>query len=274
MHSPLPSRSLVSDDQKPLAIVNGEPWQKLPKDLYIPPEALAVSLAQFEGPLDLLLYLIRKHNLDILDIPVLSITQQYLAYISALDAARVELAADYLVMAAYLVEIKSRLLLPKPALAEDWGEVEDDPRAELVAKLVEYQQVQTAAEQLDALPRWQRDLLPVQVFMPPTQWAPRWIPFQLNELGQAWGAVLERCRVTSHHVIQAEPLSTHARMGLVLLRLRNVACWLPFTYLLVAGEGRPGLVVTFIAVLQLIKDGAIRAEQTALELKVIACEAP
>mgnify|MGYP000985369516 CR=1 FL=1 len=144
MHSPAPSDLSA---EKPLAIVKGEAWQKLPKDLYIPPEALAVSLSQFEGPLDLLLYLIRKHNLDILDIPVLSITQQYLAYIGAMDKARVELAADYLVMAAYLVEIKSRLLLPRPQVTEDWGDVDDDPRAELVAKLVEYQQLQAVAEQ-------------------------------------------------------------------------------------------------------------------------------
>lgn len=270
MQNALPSEPLV----KPLAIVKGEAWQKLPKDLYIPPEALAVSLSQFEGPLDLLLYLIRKHNLDILDIPVLSITQQYLTYIEAMDAARVELAADYLVMAAYLVEIKSRLLLPRPQVVEDWGDVvEDDPRAELVAKLVEYQQLQAAAEQLDALPRWQRDILPVHVHMPPTQWPPRWVPVTAQDLAQAWGALVERNRLNSQHVIEAEVFSTRARMGQVLLRLRSANNWLPFTWLLIAAEGRAGVVVTFIALLELIKEGHVQAEQSADELRLCAHDA-
>lgn len=255
---------------KPLAIVKGEAWQKLPKDLYIPPEALAVSLAQFEGPLDLLLYLIRKHNLDILDIPVLSITQQYLVYINAMDVTKVELAADYLVMAAYLVEIKSRLLLPRPPVEADWGEVEDDPRADLVAKLVEYQQLQAVAAQLDAIPRWQRDLLPVQVYMPPTQFEPRWAPLVFADLQQAWSAVLERCRVNSQHIIQPELLSTHARMGQVLAQLRRLGSWLPFSQLLTAAEGRAGVVVTFIALLELIKAGQVCAEQTDTDLNLRA----
>lgn len=269
MHSPAPSDPSV---EKPLAIVKGEAWQKLPKDLYIPPEALAVSLSQFEGPLDLLLYLIRKHNLDILDIPVLSITQQYLAYIEAMDKARVELAADYLVMAAYLVEIKSRLLLPRPQVTEDWGDVDDDPRAELVAKLVEYQQLQAVAEQLDALPRWQRDLLPVQVVMPPTQWQPRWVPLTAADLTHAWGAVLERNRVNREHIIEGELFSTRARMDQVLARLRAANTWLTFHRLLIAAEGRAGVVVTFVALLELIKEGSVQAEQTPTELRLRAHE--
>ncbi|HMU67700.1 MAG TPA: ScpA family protein, partial [Cellvibrionaceae bacterium] len=221
---------------------------------------------------DLLLYLIRKHNLDILDIPVLSITQQYLAYIEAIDAARVELAADYLVMAAYLVEIKSRLLLPRPPVAEDWGDVEDDPRAELVAKLLEYQQLQAVAEQLDALPRWQRDILPVQVYIPPTQWPTRWVPLTASELAQAWSAVAERHRLNGQHVIEAEVFSTRARMGQLLIRLRSANAWQPFTGLLIAAEGRAGVVVTFIALLELIKEGYVQAEQTADELRLCAHE--
>lgn len=268
MHSALPSEPLA----KPLAIVKGEAWQKLPKDLYIPPEALAVSLSQFEGPLDLLLYLIRKHNLDVLDIPVLSITQQYLAYIEAMDAAKVELAADYLVMAAYLVEIKSRLLLPRPPVTEDWGDVEHDPRAELAAKLVEYQQLQAAAEQLDGLPRWQRDILPVQVYMPPTQWQPRWVPLSAADLAQAWGVVAQRNRLNSQHIIPAEVFNTRLRMGQVLARLRQAHTWQPFSYLLIAAEGRAGVVVTFIALLELIKEGSVQAEQTADELRLRAHE--
>ncbi|RYD95397.1 MAG: segregation/condensation protein A [Sphingobacteriales bacterium] len=258
---------------KPLAIVNGEPWQKLPKDLYIPPQALAVCLAQFEGPLDLLLYLIRKHNLDVLDIPVSSVTQQYLTYIEAMDASRVELAVDYLVMAAYLVEIKSRLLLPQPNIDMNDGYVEDDPRAELVAKLLEYQQLQESARKLDELPRWERDLLPVQVFMPPTQWEQRWIPLILNDLKQAWDVLAERSRVNTHHIILPERLNTQARMGQVLMRLRRLQVWLPFRRLLVATEGRAGVVVTFIAVLELIKEGLIRVEQLSLDdLSVCANE--
>ncbi|HEY6529539.1 MAG TPA: ScpA family protein [Cellvibrionaceae bacterium] len=247
--------------RKPLAIVNGEPWQKLPKDLYIPPQALAVCLAQFEGPLDLLLYLIRKHNLDILDIPVLSVAQQYLTYIEAMDASRVELAVDYLVMAAYLVEIKSRLLLPQPKFETDDGYVEDDPRAELVAKLLEYQQLQESVRQLDELPRWERDLLPVNVFMPATQWEQRWVPLALGDLEQAWSLLVERDRVNSHHIILPERLNTQARMGHILMQLRGLQIWLPFKFLLVATEGRAGVVVTFIAVLELVKEGLVQVEQ-------------
>ncbi|MEY4589234.1 MAG: hypothetical protein RL497_1310 [Pseudomonadota bacterium] len=263
---------------KPLAIVNGQPWQKLPKDLYIPPEALAVCLEQFEGPLDLLLYLIRKHNLDILDIPVFSVTQQYLAYIHAMDTARVELAAEYLVMAAYLVEIKSRLLLPPSAEdpgssgAEDDHNIDNDPRAELVARLLEYQQFQQAALHLDAQPHWQRDLLPVYVFLPPIPQQTQWLPVAAHELGSLWSALCERNRVNTQHIIQPERFSTQARMGQLLQRLRQQHNWLSFIQLLKACEGRAGVVVTFLALLELIKEGHVEAEHTTQTLAVRAHE--
>lgn len=261
-------------ETKPLATVNGEAWHKWPKDLYIPPEALAVCLDQFEGPLDLLLYLIRKHNLDILDIPVFSVTQQYLAYIADMDVSRAELAAEYLVMAAYLVEIKSRLLLPRQEFVDDVSKFEDDPRADLVAKLLEYQRFQRAAQDLDELPRWERDLLPVQVYMPPTQFSQRWVAIPLNELFSTMGSLIERQRVLTHHVILPEAYSTRERMGEVLIKLRQTQAWVPFVFLLCSGEGRPGVVVTFLAVLELIKEGLVEADNEAEDFSVCAHEPP
>lgn len=233
--------------------VNGQVLAKLPEDLYIPPDALEVILDAFEGPLDLLLYLIRKQNLDILDIPVLEITRQYVVYIELLQGLRLELAAEYLVMAALLAEIKSRILLPRPP--PDDPVDGEDPRMELVRRLQAYERFKTAAETLDTLPRVGRELFAAQarIDLPPTVAA---LPMpSLRELVLAFQQVMSRVELFTHHRIAREPLSVRARMTDILDRLK--AGPQPFEALIDPAEGRIGVVVCFLAVLELVKSAMI-----------------
>lgn len=234
----------------PLAVVRGEPVTRLPDDLYIPPDALEVFLDTFEGPLDLLLYLIRRQNLDILDVPVAEITRQYMSYIALMQELRFELAAEYLVMAAWLAEIKSRLLLPRPAAAAD---DEDDPRAELVRRLQEYERFRQAALELDALPRLERDVFAAAPA--PVTWQARRTPpdVSLTELVAALHDVLMRAELYSHHQVQREPLSVRERMSRVLETLDPVH-FTAFAELFTVEEGRAGVVVTLLAILELVRE--------------------
>nr|WP_243042552.1 ScpA family protein [Dyella sedimenti] len=242
----------------PLAIVRGEPLLQMPQDLYIPPDALEVILESFEGPLDLLLYLIRRQNLDILDIPVAEITRQYMDYIEMMrDVMRLELAAEYLLMAAILGEIKSRLLLPRPPAEEG---VEEDPRAELVRRLQEYERFKKAAEDIDALPRLERDVALAHadagertvVRLPP--------PLDLKELLLALKDVMHRAELFGHHAIKREALSVRQRMGELLSRLDGDS-FHRFETLFDVGEGRLGVVVTFLAMLELAKEMLVEIVQ-------------
>lgn len=241
-----------------LALVRGEPLTELPSDLYIPPDALEVILDAFEGPLDLLLYLIRRQNLDILDIPIFTITRQYMEYIRLMGELRLELAAEYLVMAAMLAEIKSRLLLPKPVAEDDEDE---DPRAELVRRLQEYERYREAAEELDRLPRLERDVFPVAAEVPalPRQSAEPHV--ELRELLAVFADVVRRAELLSHHNIQREPLSVRQRMTDVLARLRGGGT-VEFRTLFSRRDGRAGVVVTLLATLELLKEHVIELVQT------------
>ena len=234
----------------PFAVVQGEPYTQIPKDLYIPPEALEVFLEAFEGPLDLLLYLIRRQNLDILDISIAEITKQYMAYIDVLDELQFELAAEYLVMAAILAEIKSRMLLPRPG--ED-AEEEDDPRAELMRRLQEYERFKKAAEDLDDLPREGRDFVLTEVFIEDNKVIQVPPNVNLQDMLTALLDVLSRAELFSHHRIQKEPLSVRERMTQIIDRLRDNP-YLNFTRFFTVEEGRRGVVVTFIALMELTRE--------------------
>jgi len=244
--------------EAPYALVAGAPLFKLPEDLYIPPDALEVFLETFEGPLDLLLYLIKRQNLDILDIPIAAITDQYMEYVELMKQVRLELAAEYLVMAAMLAEIKSRMLLPRPASVPDEDE---DPRAELIRRLQEYERFKQAAQDLDALPRLGRDLLPTCIPIPPGH--VRRIPpdVELSEVLAALRGVLVRADLFTSHRVEREPLSVRERMTLVLERLEEGA-FVPFAELFDYREGRPGMVVTFLALLELIKAASLELVQS------------
>jgi len=231
------------------ALVNGEPLLALPEDLYIPPDALEVFLDTFEGPLDLLLYLIRRQNLDILNIPIADITRQYMEYVELMKELKLELAAEYLVMAALLCEIKSRMLLPRPIESDD----EDaDPRAELVRRLQEYERFRQAAQDLDALPRIGRDCFPVQAEVPPGHVHRVPPSVDLSELLLALRGVLARADLFTSHRVEREPLSLRERMSQVMERLQQ-RDFTPFVELFDCTEGRAGVVVTFLAVLELLK---------------------
>ena len=242
----------------PVAMIRGMPLTEMPKDLYIPPDALEVFLEAFEGPLDLLLYLIRRQNLDILDIPIAEVTRQYMAYVEVMKGLRLELAAEYLVMAAMLAEIKSRLLLPRPKTEE--GE-EEDPRAELIRRLQEYERFKKAAEDLDGLPRMERDTFSVQLDAPARS-GPRPQPaVALQELLLALKDVLHRAEMFSHHHVHMEPLSVRERMSNVLSAV-TAEKFTSFPSLFKPEEGKLGVVVTFLAVLELIKESLIEIVQT------------
>ena len=241
----------------PLALVRGEPVLEIPQDLYIPPDALEVILDAFEGPLDLLLYLIRRQNLDILDIPIAEITRQYVDYIEMMQDLRLELAAEYLVMAAILAEIKSRLLLPRPPELEG---LEEDPRAELVRRLQEYERFKRAAEDIDQMPRMDRDLASASAFVADRNVIRLPPPVELRELLLALKDVLKRAELTGHHHIQREALSVRHRMGEVLRRLGDGG-FHRFESLFEASEGRLGVVVTFLALLELAKEHLIEIVQ-------------
>ncbi len=240
-----------------LARVRGEPFTALPQDLYIPPGALEVFLETFEGPLDLLLYLIRRQNLDILDIPIAEITRQYMAYVDLMKDLRLDLAAEYLVMAALLASIKSRMLLPRPPREEN----EDlDPRAELVRRLQEYARFKQAAEDLDELPRVAREVFPGRAEAPPRQLRQREPEVDLRELLAALSGVLKRADLFTHHHVRRETLSIRERMSETLQRLSSER-FTALPGLFRAEEGRLGVVVTFLAVLELLKERLVELVQ-------------
>src|SRR6476646_8792200 len=244
--------------EMPFAVVNGEPLSQLPRDLYIPPQALEVFLEAFEGPLDLLLYLIRRQNLNILDIPLAEITRQYMQYIELMQELQLELAGEYLVMAATLAEIKSRMLLPRPKLDED-GEL--DPRAELVRRLQEYERFKRAAEGIDELPRLERDVWTASAPLKERQVVRALPQITLQEMLVAFKDVVTRAQMFSHHHIQRERLSVGERMSDLLARLGSHG-FLPFLQLFRPEEGRMGVTVTFVAILELMREGLIDIVQT------------
>jgi segregation and condensation protein A len=241
----------------PLAMVRGQPVLQIPQDLYIPPDALEVILEAFEGPLDLLLYLIRRQNLDILDIPIAEITRQYVDYIEMMHEMKLELAAEYLVMAAILAEIKSRLLLPRPPAEEG---LELDPRAELVRRLQEYERFKKAAEDIDALPRLERDFATANIQVQDKNVVRLPPPVELRELLLALKDVMKRAELYGHHAIQREALNVRSRMSDVLRALGDGE-FHRFEKLFDVSEGRRGVVVTFLALLELAKEQLIEIMQ-------------
>ena len=245
--------------EMPLAVVKGQPVLQMPQDLYIPPDALEVFLDAFEGPLDLLLYLIRRQNIDILDIPVAEITRQYMDYIGLMADLRLELAAEYLVMAAILAEIKSRLLLPRPPAVEG---PEDDPRAELIRRLQEYERFKRAAEDIDAMPRMERDFATVQAHVPDRNVIRIPPEVDLRELLLALKDVMRRAELSGHHTVARQGLSVRQRMSDVLALLADDA-FHEFTTLFRPEEGRPGVVVSFLAILELAKEQLLEIVQNA-----------
>ena len=256
---PEPNGSLspVVVDQVALARLYGEPLFAMPHDLYIPPDALEVFLEAFEGPLDLLLYLIRKQNFNILDIPMAGLTRQYLVYVEEIRTRNLELAAEYLLMAAMLIEIKSRMLLPKRQddLVEDVG----DPRAELVRRLLEYEQMKLAAAGLNAMPHYGRDFLKAQVYIEQSL-QPRFPDVHLVDLQEAWADILKRAKLVQHHKISREELSVREHMSFVLKRLQGRK-FVEFEELFDPARGMSVLVVTFIALLELGKETLIEITQ-------------
>lgn len=238
----------------PLAYVHGEAIIEKPTDLYIPPDALEVILETFSGPLDFLLYLIRRQKLAITELAIQTITEQYMQYVDILKDMRLSLAADYLVMAATLAEIKSRALLPKVAITDD---AEDDPRVELIKRLQEYQQIQQAAESLDDIPRYERDFFIAQIAQLPAQKETPLPDVALDDLYTALNAVLQRAKAFQTHEIKAEALSTRERMSRILALLNNTTEFIAFSELFTLEEGKSGVVVTFLAVLELTKNQLI-----------------
>jgi segregation and condensation protein A len=244
--------------EMPFAVVNGEPVSQLPRDLYIPPQALEVFLEAFEGPLDLLLYLIRRQNLDILDIPLAEITRQYINYIELMQELQLELAGEYLVMAATLAEIKSRMLLPRPRTEEGSDE---DPRAELVRRLQEYERFKRAAADIDTLPRLERDVWTTSIELKdrgPVRALPQ---IALQEMLIAFKEVVARSEMFAHHHIQRERLSVGERMSDILAQLAGAAGFVAFLELFRPEEGRMGVTVTFAAILELMREGLIEVVQ-------------
>ena len=258
--APQPTASAPSrrpwQEEMPFAVVDGEPVIELPRDLYIPPDALEVFLEAFEGPLDLLLYLVKRQNLDLLDIPIATITKQYMEYIDLMKELRLELAAEYLAMAAMLAEIKSRLLLPTPESIDD----EDDPRAELVRRLQEYERYKQAAERLDEMPRLGRDVLEVRTATPHVRIERPQPRVELEDLLVALADVLARAQAHRHHQVRMESLSVRERMSIVLEHVQR-ARFVEFTSLFTVREGRQGVVVTLLALLELLRESLIELVQ-------------
>ncbi|MCZ6497676.1 MAG: segregation/condensation protein A [Gammaproteobacteria bacterium] len=241
----------------PFAVVSGEPVTELPRDLYIPPHALKVFLEAFEGPLDLLLYLIRRQNLDILDIPVAEISKQYARYIDLMSDMQFELAGEYLVMAATLAEIKSRMLLPR-STQEDTDE--DDPRAELVRRLQEYERFKQAADDLNALERLERDVLPAGAEATERKIVTTLPDVTLKEVLIAFKEAIERAEMFAHLHVQREPLSVRERMSAILVALKGEK-YANFSDLFDSAEGRMGVTVTFLAMLELLREALIEVVQ-------------
>jgi segregation and condensation protein A len=257
--APAAAVAVPAQSEMPFAVVEGQAITEMPRDLYIPPQALEVFLEAFEGPLDMLLYLIRRQNLDILDIPIAEITKQYMRYIELMQVLQLELAGEYLLMAATLAEVKSRMLLPR--VASDTAPEESDPRAELVRRLQEYERFKRAAEGIDRMPRLDRDtwqasaeLVDRKVVRLPPQ-------VSLQEMLLAFQDVLSRSDMFAHHHVQREPLSVRQRMTEVLSALSGSA-FVDFSRLFSAEEGRRGVTVTFVAVLELMREGLIEISQS------------
>ena len=257
---------LAGDAQAPLpevvdhvavARLYGEPLFALPTDLYIPPDALEIFLEAFEGPLDLLLYLIRKQNFNILDIPMAAVTRQYLSYVDEIRSRNLELAAEYLLMAAMLIEINSRMLLPPKKTAD--GEEAEDPRAELVRRLLEYEQMKLAAARLAEVPQFGRDFLKAQIYVEQSL-QPRFPDVALADIQQAWADILKRAKLVQHHKIRREELSVREHMSMVLKRLQGRR-FAPFEELFDPSKGAPVLVVTLIALLELAKETLVEITQ-------------
>lgn len=252
-----PTEPVTGEDTQqelPFAIVRGEELTEVPVDLYIPPKALEVFLDAFEGPLDLLLYLIKKQNLDILDINVAELTEQYMHYVRLMDTLQFELAAEYLVMAAMLAEIKSRMLLPRSQEIED---DEEDPRAQLIRRLQEYERFKKAAEDIAEMPRVERDIFIAEIEPPEDERERPQPDVDLKELLIALGDVLHRADMFESHKVHLEPLSTRERMGRVLDQLHGGDGFVSFAAFFTASEGRAGVVVTFLAIMELIKESLI-----------------
>ncbi len=240
----------------PFALVQGEPLTLIPQDLYIPPDALQVFLEAFEGPLDLLLYLIKRQNIDILNIPVAEITTQYMDYIALMEQLELELAAEYLVMASMLAEIKSRMLLPRPTDVDD----EDDPRAELIRRLQEYEQFKKAAEDLDQLPRVERDIFFNQAELPEIKSEIPLPDVSIQDMLMAFRDVVNRAEQFASHHVEREPLSVRERMTIVLSKL-NASSYTEFKDFFNVEEGRMGVVVSFLAILELVKESMVELVQ-------------
>ncbi|CAN5243585.1 ScpA family protein [soil metagenome] len=244
--------------EMPFAVIEGEPLTELPRDLYIPPHALRVFLEAFEGPLDVLLYLIKRQNIDILDIPIAEITRQYVRYIELMQELQLELAGEYLLMAAMLAEIKSRMLLPRPNAGDD---EEQDPRAELVRRLQEYERYKRAAEDLDQLPRLERDVYIASAELVGRNVVTALPEVTLEALLEAFRDVVRRAEMFAHLHVQREPLSVRQRMSEILDRLQAAPTFVDFSTLIRADEGRTGVIVSFVAVLELIRESLIEAVQ-------------
>ena len=251
------ANNVSNQSEMPFALVQGEPLTVIPQDLYIPPDALLVFLEAFEGPLDLLLYLIKRQNLDVLNIPVAAITKQYMEYIHLMDQLELELAAEYLVMASMLAEIKSRMLLPRPTESQD----EDDPRAELVRRLQEYEQFKQAAEDLDALDRLEREIHLTSIDIPKFKVKLALPTVELDDLMSAFRDVVNRAEQFASHHVEREPLSVRERMVIVLERI-STDDFTSFQDFFNPAEGRMGVVVSFIAILELLKESLIELVQT------------
>lgn len=245
--------------EMPFAMVHGEPVTVPPQDLYIPPDALEVFLDAFEGPLDLLLYLIKKQNLDILTLPIAKVTQQYIDYIDLMQVLKLELAAEYLVMAAMLAEIKSRMLLPRPV--ED--DSEEDPRTELIRRLQEYERFKQAAENIEQIPRLERDMLEINIHQTEVIEEDKLPQVEMKDLLGALQQVMRRAEIYTSHAVQRESLSLRERMTSVLNAL-TVDDFVEFGSLFTEEEGRPGVIVTFIAILELLKEQVIEIVQSEI----------
>jgi len=249
----------VEQSEMPFAIVQGAPVTQMPHDLYIPPEALEVFLEAFEGPLDLLLYLIKKQNLDILDIPIAEITAQYMRYIELMEVMQLELAGEYLVMGAVLAEIKSRMLLPRTIEDDD----EMDPRAELIRRLQEYERYKQAAEDIDVLPRYERDIFATIIDFHDRKTMLKLPDVDIEQILRAFADVLARAELYTHHMIHREALSVRERMTMVLDRVKRDS-FTDFRELFTIEEGRAGVIVSLLAILELIKESLIDMVQNEI----------
>ncbi len=253
-------QAMGNQKEMPFAVVHGEPLSEIPTDLYIPPEALKVFLEAFEGPLDFLLYLIKRQNLDIVNIPIAQITEQYMRYIDLMEDLQLDLAGEYLLMAAMLAEIKSRMLLPRPI---EEGDDEDDPRAELVRRLQEYERYKQAADDINNLPRYEREIFGTIVEFPDRKSSKQQPVVSMDSLLRGFAEVLARADMYTHHRIQREALSVRERMTMVLDKI-NADDFMDFKELFAVEEGRGGVIVALLAILELLKESLIEMVQNEI----------